>query len=87
MGHEKQRTDYFRCKICAWQYYKIVLRLDEKRVIDICHDSDDIVTDEKCFGHDVAASYFRWHMEILVLSINVKLIVQTVGITSSMYRP
>lgn len=52
-------------------------------VIDIYRDIDDVVRVRwEMFGRDAVASYFRWHMGILVLSTDVKLIVRTVGITS-----
>lgn len=52
-------------------------------VIDSCRGVDDVVTVwREMFGRHAAASYFRWHVGILVLSTDVKLIVRTVGITS-----
>lgn len=55
-----------------------------KTVIKICCDSNDVVAMRRnMFGCDAVASYFRWHMGISVLSTDVKLIVRTVGITST----
>jgi len=52
-------------------------------IVDICCDSDNVATVRReIFDRDAVASYFRWHMGILVLSTDVKLIVRTVGIAS-----
>lgn len=80
MDYEKQRTDCFRCAICAASLN--CFTSPRETVVDTCRDSDDVITVRReMFGRDAVASYFRWHMGILVLSTDIKLIVRTVGIT------
>lgn len=59
-------------------YYKLFCVLARNHRVDTRRDSDDVVTARReMFGRDAVASYFRWHMGILVLSTDVKLIART----------